>query len=80
MVEKEDSMLSTNDLFKAFMASHSRPANYPPPQPYYPYPPPYVGVEPPQNSSPIRSETDPIKLLSQFFKWLAHELGFCSKH
>ena len=74
VVGKEDSILLINNLFKAFMASYSRLVNYLPSQLYYPYPPLYVDVKPPQNSSPIQLETDPIKLLSQFFKWLVYKL------
>src|SRR5947207_5286516 len=39
-------------------------------------PVPYSNVDPPYNS---RSETDPVKLLGQFFDWLADQQGFRSK-
>jgi len=42
------------------------------------YPPPYSS-DPPHNSSPVRSETDPVELLGQFFDWLADQSGFSSE-
>ena len=43
------------------------------------YSTPSLNIEAPQNSSPVRSETDPVELLSQFFDWLANEPDFSSK-
>ena len=43
------------------------------------YPPPCSNFEPPYNSSPVRSETDPIELLGQFFDWLVNQPGFNSE-
>ena len=38
-----------------------------------------MNIEAPQNSSPVRSETDPVELLGQFFDWLANEPEFSSE-
>lgn len=67
-MEKEDSIssLKFDNLISAMLVNQLKAMNQPP-QPPPLYPPPYSNVVPPQNSSPIRSETDPIKLLSQFF-------------
>jgi len=48
---------------------------YPPHYPLYPYP----TVDQPYNSSPIWLETDLVKLLRLFFKWLMDQLGFNNK-
>ena len=49
--------------------------------PYLPhqYSTPSLNIEAPQNLSPVRSETDPVELLSQFFDWLANKPEFSSE-
>lgn len=40
------------------------------------YQSPYPTGEQPRNSSPVRSETDPVELLGIFFDWLMEQPGF----
>ena len=79
VVVKEDSTSSNiNNLVAIILASQIKQMNqYPQPPPYYL--PPYSNVAPLQNSSHVRSETDPIELLGQFFDWLVNEPGFNSE-
>lgn len=70
---KEDASSSTvNNLVSTLLITQLRQMNQP-----LQYPPPYSG-DPPHNSSPLRSETDPVELLGQFFDWLADQPGFSS--
>lgn len=75
--EKDDTF---DNLLKALLFKELKSQPQPQPQlPMYPphYPPyPYPTVDQPQNSSPVRSETDPVELLGFFFKWLADQPGF----
>ena len=78
MVEKEDSTTShLEKLTSVILVKELKSIGQ---NPYLPqYPPPYSNVKAPQNSSPVQSKTDPVKLLSQFFKWLANQPKFNSK-
>jgi len=70
--------LSTvSNLVSALLVTQLRQMSQPQQHPLYP--PPYSTVKPPLNSSPVRSETDPIELLGQFFDWLANQPGFNSE-
>jgi len=72
VVEKEDSTIShIEKLASVMLIKELKSIGQ---NPYLPqqYSPPYLNVEAPQNLSPVQLETNPVKLLSQFFKWLAY--------
>jgi len=68
VVEKEDS--TTSHLKKLALVMLIKELKFIGQNPYLSqqYPPLYSNVKAPQNLSPVQSETDPVKLLSQFFK------------
>ena len=68
--EKDDSI---DNLIKVLLVKELKS------QPQLPvYHSPYPIGEQPRNSSPVRSETDPVELLGIFFDWLAEQPGFNS--
>jgi len=79
VVEKEDSSAEyLKQLVSVSLIRELRAMGQTPHLPHQ-YPTLYSNIEAPQNLSPIRSETDPIELLSQFFEWLPTEPEFSSE-
>ena len=79
MVKKEDTLGKyLKHLISILIVNYVQSMGQNPHLPYQ-YSMLFLNVKVPQNLSPVRSETDPVKILSQFFNWLANKPGFSSK-